>query len=114
MRQAWDTGSLHPLTKNNPISATNAHISIIGHITKAELLRYLDDTEMANGYANRFLWALVRRSKKIPNPAGEPDSILNPLIIGLRKAIEAAKQIGEMRRDVEAEAWWTELKEGRT
>ena len=22
---------------------------------------------MANGYANRFLWALVRRSKKIPN-----------------------------------------------
>jgi hypothetical protein len=55
LRQAWDIGTLHPLTKNNPIGATNAHISIIGHITKAELLRYLDDTEMANGYANRFL-----------------------------------------------------------
>jgi hypothetical protein len=64
---------------------------------------------MANGYANRFLWALVRRSKKIPNPTGVPDSILNPLIADLHKAIDAAKQIGEMRRDVDAEAWWTQL-----
>ncbi len=109
LRQAWDTGVLNPLTKNNPIRATNAHISIIGHITKAELLRYLDDTEMANGYANRFLWALTRRSKKIPNPTGVPDSLLNPLIIELQKAINAAKNIGEMRRDVEAETWWTEF-----
>jgi hypothetical protein len=109
LRQAWDTGTLHPLTKNNPIGATNAHISIIGHITKAELLRYLDATEMANGYANRFLWSLVRRSKKISNPTGAPDSTLNPLIIELQKAIEAANQIGEMCRDVEAETWWAQL-----
>jgi hypothetical protein len=64
---------------------------------------------MANGYANRFLWALVRRSKKIPNPTGVPDSVLNPLIVDLNKAIDAAKHIGEMRRDVDAEAWWTTL-----
>lgn len=109
LRQAWDTGTLRPLTKNNPIVATNAHISIIGHITKAELLRYLDDTEMANGYANRFLWALVRRSKKIANPTGVPDSVLNPLIIELQKAIMAAQHIGELRRAADAEAWWVEL-----
>jgi hypothetical protein len=109
LRQAWDTGILRPLTKNNPIGATDAHISVIGHITRAELLRYLDDTESANGYANRFLWALVRRSKKIPNPTGVPASVLNPLIIELRKAINAGKDIGEMRRAVEAEAWWAEL-----
>jgi hypothetical protein len=109
LRQAWDTGTLRPLTKNNPIAATDAHISVIGHITRDELLRYLDDTERANGYANRFLWALVRRSKKIPNPTGVPASILNPLIIDLQKIIQAAKQIGEMRPDAEAEAWWAEL-----
>jgi hypothetical protein len=109
LRQAWDTGDLHSLTKTNPIRATDAHISIIGHITKDELLRYLGDIEMANGYANRFLWALVRRSKKIANPTGTPDSALNPLIIRLQKAIESAKVMGEMHRDAEAEVWWTEL-----
>jgi hypothetical protein len=111
LRQAWDTGNLHPLTKSNPIRATDAHISIIGHITRDELLRHLNTTEQANGFANRFLWAMVRRSKKIANPTGTPDSVLNPLIIRLQKAIEIAKKLGEMHRDAEAEAFWGELYE---
>jgi hypothetical protein len=106
LRQAWDDGNLHPLTKSNPIRATDAHISIIGHITSEELLRHLDSTEMANGFANRFLWAMVRRSKVIPNPVSAPESILNPLTIRLHKAIEAARNITEMRRDADAEDWW--------
>jgi hypothetical protein len=109
LRQAWDTGNLHPLTKSNPIRATDAHLSIIGHITRDELLRHLDSTEQANGFANRFLWAMVRRSKKIANPTGTPDSVLNPLIIRLQKAIEVAGKVGEMHRDAEAEAFWVEL-----
>ena len=40
LRQAWDTGNLHPLTKSNPIRATDAHLSVIGHITRDELLRH--------------------------------------------------------------------------
>jgi hypothetical protein len=63
IRQAWDTGILRIMTKNNPAVATEAHISIVGHITKAELLRHLDATEKANGLANRFLWVCVKRSK---------------------------------------------------
>ena len=47
IREAWDTGGLHTLTKNDPITATDAHISIIGHITIEELLRHLDETEQA-------------------------------------------------------------------
>ena len=38
IRQAWDTGTLRTMTKNSPARATNAHISIIGHITQTELL----------------------------------------------------------------------------
>ena len=64
---------------------------------------------MANGYANRFLWGLVRRSKKIPDPTGMPASELTPLIIRLQKTVETAKQIGEMRRDAEAQVMWAEL-----
>src|SRR5262249_29432197 len=66
IRQAWDDGRLSPLTKNNPLKATGAHISILAHITTQELLVRLDDTSKANGFANRFLWALVRRSKELP------------------------------------------------
>lgn len=66
IRQAWDGTKLATLTKNSPLKATDALISMIGHITKAELLRQLSETDAHNGFANRFLWLLVRRSKALP------------------------------------------------
>ena len=36
LRQAWDTGTLRVMTKTNPTVATDAHISLIGHITLEE------------------------------------------------------------------------------
>jgi hypothetical protein len=80
LRQAWDDGNLSPLTRNHPMKATGAHISVIGHITRQELLARLDDTSKANGFANRFLWVLVRRSKVLPQGAAVPDATLNPLV----------------------------------
>jgi hypothetical protein len=65
IRQAWDGGKLATLTKNSPLKATDAHISIIAHVTKTELLKQLSETDAHNGFANRFLWILVRRSKKL-------------------------------------------------
>ena len=50
LRQAWDNGNLERFTKNNPAQATGAHISIIGHITQQELRRYLNETELGNGF----------------------------------------------------------------
>ena len=117
IRQAWDGGNLNPLTKSNPIKATGAHISIIGHITKTELLRHLTATEQSNGFANRFYWFLVARSKCIPNPTGIPDEILLPLIEELRDAVDFARKIGEISRDKDAAAIWEavypQLSEGK-
>src|SRR5207253_3063030 len=53
IRQGWDTGNLRVMTKNDPGLATGAHISVVGHIGKVELLRCLDATDQANGFANR-------------------------------------------------------------
>ena len=39
LRMAWDTGTLRTLTKNSPATATDAHISLIGHITQDESMR---------------------------------------------------------------------------
>jgi Bifunctional DNA primase/polymerase, N-terminal/Primase C terminal 1 (PriCT-1) len=66
VRSGWDTGYLSALTKHDHITATGTHISIIGHITVDELRAELTQTDTANGFANRFLFLCVRRSKCLP------------------------------------------------
>lgn len=109
LRQAWDDGDLSPLTKNNPIRATGAHVSIIAHITKQELLARLDDTSKANGLANRFLWVLVKRSKELPEGGAVPDGLLQPLVDKLKEVITFSRTVAEVKRDEEAKALWAEV-----
>ena len=66
LRKAWDGDKLSTMTRNNPLTATGAHISVIAHITEAELRARLTRTDTANGFANRFLFPLVKRSKELP------------------------------------------------
>ena len=72
-----DDGRLRVLTRKDPLQATGAHISIVGHITTEELARRLADTEVANGFANRLLFTCVRRSKLLPD-GGRPDRLPRP------------------------------------
>jgi hypothetical protein len=109
LRQAWDNGNLSPMTKNNPIKATGAHISLIGHVTKQELLARLDDTSKANGFANRFLWALVKRSKELPEGGAVPDELLLPLAECLTSVITFVRTLSELKRDDAARALWAEV-----
>ena len=76
IRCAWDTGRLATLTKNDPVTATDAHISIIGHITADELRAELTATDSANGFANRFVFMCVKRSKALPFGGGMLDADL--------------------------------------
>jgi len=117
LRQAWDRGDLRPLTKNNKIRATGAHISIVSHITQEELLRHFTAIEQSNGFGNRFIWLLVRRSKLISRPVPVPAETLAPLIDHLRTAVDFARKTSLIDRDSEAEARWEEaypsLSEGK-
>ncbi len=54
VRCFFDDGNADPLTKTEPIKATGAHICIATHITKEELLKRLEDTEIYSGTMNRF------------------------------------------------------------
>ena len=106
MRQAWDSGNLATLTKQSPLTATGAHVSVLAHITEQELRVQLTETERANGFANRFLFLLVRRSKVLPEGAGTPDPLLGPLVDELREAVTVARTIGVVVRDEAARALW--------
>lgn len=106
IRKAWDVGDLSSLTKNSPARATGAHISIIGHVTRQELLRYLTNTEAGNGFGNRFLWCLVRRSKCLPEGGRAHTVDFAPLTRDLTAAVMFAREVGEIRRDDEARVAW--------
>jgi hypothetical protein len=106
IRQAWDTGTLAILTKNSPARATDAHVSIVGHVTKDELLRYLTTTETANGFANRFLWLCVRRARVLPEGGNLREADLAPLAERLREAVRFGRKGGSMRVGPEARAIW--------
>jgi uncharacterized protein DUF3987 len=109
LRDAWDGKDLQPLTKSDPIRASNPHVSIIGHITEVELQRHLKEVEMCNGLANRFIWLHIERSKIIPSPKGVPAAVFTSLIDELRKAFQFARGVSEMVRDPDAEALWAEV-----
>jgi len=110
MRRAWDGADvLAPLTKTSPIRATNAHISIIGHITQEELLRHLTETDAANGWCNRFCWLLVRRSKYLPDGTPPPGELIQRLADRLREAVRFAQTVTNMTRDPEATDLWRRI-----
>ena len=117
IRNAWDGKDLKTMTKNSPARATSPHISIIGHITKNELLRYLDNTECGNGYANRYAWVCVKRSKALPEGGKVSESDLSRLGNKVVESVNFARGVEEMRRDNEARDLWgkvyAELSEGK-
>jgi hypothetical protein len=110
MRDAWDKSDLKSMTKNSPAKATGAHITIIGNITKEELLRGMLSGEMDNGFANRFLWVCSKRSKALPE-GGRLHELMNTahwrdLVLRLQKAKAFAFKAGAVHRDDAASDLW--------
>jgi hypothetical protein len=106
IRKGWDGSDLRTMTKNSPARATGAHISIIGHITANELRRYLDKTEMANGFGNRFIWLCVKRSKILPHGGQIHTVNFSSLIQRLTAAVKFARQTGQISMaENTAELW---------
>jgi hypothetical protein len=109
IRDAWDKADWRTAAKTSPVRVTGAHTSIIAHITADELARSLSATDRRNGFANRFLFACVKRSKCLPEP-GQPDpQIRDALARHLHDAIEFARPRREMVRDEQARRLWAEM-----
>ena len=106
LRDAWDHGNLRTMVKRDPQRATGAHVSMIGHITRLELMRYLNDTEAHNGFANRLLWCSVRRSKFLPEGGRVPDREMASLATRFRRVIEWSATCEQMYRDGDARKLW--------
>ena len=107
VRDAWDcTEILQTMTKHSPTRATHALISIVGHITVEELRRTLDQTSMANGYANRFLFACIKRSKLLPHGGEVDENVNSKLGIRTLEALTAARALDRVTMTEAAVQHW--------
>jgi Protein of unknown function (DUF3987) len=110
LRDAWDGRErLETLTKHAPTKASNACISIIAHITVEELRAKLDETAMANGFANRLLFACVRRSKLLPFGGALAAEVAQRLGEQTKEAIIAAQLTTGVTMNAPAQALWREV-----
>ncbi len=93
IKQAWDGGDLHTLTKDNPLTASNPHICIVGHITQDELSALLTHGDIYGGLGNRFLWCCIRRNGKHPHPKRLREDTVADLAGSLRRTFEHARTL---------------------
>ncbi len=106
MRDAWDRGDLSTLAKNSPTRASGAHISWVGQITRDELLYEFTANEGNNGFANRFLWVCVRRSRELPFGGQVEREKLAGLVAELSKALKFARRGGRIMFSKQARELW--------
>ena len=112
LRQAYDHGSLRTLVSgrtHSPVTATDAHVSVVTHITLDELQRLLSETEAGNGFANRFLWVCTQRAQLLPDGGGYPEQTMAPYAQQVDTALHAARSMGRMTRSEAARAWWRQI-----
>ena len=108
LRNAWDGKPLRTMTIR-PRVATNHHISIMGDITAGELKHMLSQQDIGNGFANRFLWVHVERTKLLPFGGDELD--FTPEVKRLQSAIKLAKNKKRIFMDENARKIWGRLYE---
>ena len=108
LRQAWDGDSLNQLAKTKPAScAGGAHVVVIGHITGEELRDTLPTRDRSNGFINRFMLVMVRRSKLLPFAAEMPPEMITELAARMSEVIEwAHARPGPRRRSADANVLW--------
>ena len=110
LRNAWDGRyKLEINTRQFPIRATGAHISMVGCVTRDELLKLLPEIPNSDGFANRFLWCLVERSRLFPSGGPPIGQYLGRALERLHKNIKASRGFREVQRSADAEALWAEM-----
>jgi hypothetical protein len=93
------------------------HVSFFGHITADELRERLDRISMLNGYANRFLWFLVRRGNVLPFGGALTADVIGALGQQVATAVNAARSVSQVSMTEAAREDWEKvypaLSEGR-
>lgn len=106
LRSAWDGRPLQLMTRTAPARSTDAHVTVVGHITAAELRHHLTGLELANGLANRFLLICCRRQRLLPEGEASDPLAGTGLQRLLAATIEQARAAGRLTLEASARELW--------
>jgi hypothetical protein len=107
LKAAWDREPLYVRTKRETLCATDPHVSVLAECTEADIRARLKDAELFNGFANRFLWLAVHRTKSLPMGGGPPPTAA---VQSAMHEITARREwIGAMELDNHACLLWDEF-----
>lgn len=109
IRRFWDSGNFSPLTKNNRVTVTDAHVCFVAHITYEELVKRLENAEYVSALASRILWICVRRPKIVAIPDSIPVARMLEYADSVAKAIQFASEVNELSLSTAALELWGEM-----
>ena len=109
IRQAWDGGRLAVRSRSGTTVADNAHVCVLAHISADELRAKLTETDVAGGFANRFLFVCVRRSKLLASGGNLDDGTGAGFARNFALLATKARKVGTLRRTPEATSYWEQI-----
>jgi hypothetical protein len=95
LKDAYDGKTLRIRTKNQKgwRTATRPHVSLIGHITPGELADRMPEVELTSGFANRILYGVSARSKRLTHGGVLRDEgVFEDLAMKVHGAVEFANE----------------------
>jgi len=104
-RALWDEGETEKITASHTQKVTDATLSVVGHITRAELEHDFSETDLLNGFGNRFLWIYAERTKDLTGPRPLKKWELRGLSWPLQDALEYARTEAPSNYQFSNEAW---------
>ena len=107
IRNAYDGERLENRSRGGGVvTATNPHISFIGHIVESELRRYMVSSEIAGGFANRHLFVSTKASKTLKRGVHISDDMFEFHADQVRRAVIFARSQRNIEWSPEADQLW--------
>ncbi len=106
VRLAWDGDVLRTLSRHSPLTATDAHVVIVGHVTPGELRIRLKEAQLVGGTMNRFLPIASRRTKLRPDGGNIPEEILDEYGDNLAGSLDRGWSASRIGRTAAADRLW--------
>lgn len=107
IRDLWDASDLAVENKNSPLRATRPLVSIAICITIGELKKCMQEVEIANGYANRFMPMFSHRTRVEPFGGTFDEAALQTLASKVREnALRSSTYPAEFSFTPAAREYW--------
>jgi hypothetical protein len=110
LRAGWDSEPMEVRTKGGTLKAHSSHVGMLAHVTEADLRERMSQTELLNGFGNRFLWMGTARSRSLPFGGGEAP--IRSLAWEVHEALVASRYLYNVNFDEDASWLWESQEKG--